>query len=471
MEKKFNFAGLVDNVNLLLKRYWREILLEAFIILCIYATLSYLNVSIVKVIDGSLIVILLALPVTIYNWISGKREKFFSDNIDLLVNINKDEFENDELIDLRLTQINYIYENKIKSAEERKLQDTIINTVSRLVLNGISTVDETTREDADKIRKRLGIEDRDESKTKGTQGSPGIKNNNGNHINNESKYKVVNELFLDAKNPLIIKSTDANNALSVYLKHEFNFPEDLGDAAKKGERICLLEHSLLCIDHEKALDGLSLISLYDSKIKFKTPLEKKDKDKLKTEEHFMEMIRKLDSSKSFEGEDFKELIDNEKVESADLEAKYKWTNENVKVDKRKAFKDELPSKYKNSFIKFSRSYAKESEPNVRAGWFSINESTYNMIYKGKKYSNFIFVINSNPDIDDQNDGVYFHFDRNTMKKYFDKKEGDTFAVNKDKDGKKIYQFYLNYEKDSELLLDNRVKSGEPVKIKVTKLTE
>lgn len=157
MEKKFNLAGLVDNINLLLKRYWREILLEVLIILGIYATLSYLNVSVVKVIDGSLIVILLALPVTIYNWISGKREKFFSDNIELLVNINKDECQSDELVDLRLTQINYIYENKIKSAEERKLQETIINTVSRLVLNGISTVDEMTREDVDKIYKRLGI--------------------------------------------------------------------------------------------------------------------------------------------------------------------------------------------------------------------------------------------------------------------------------------------------------------------------
>lgn len=241
MEKKFNLAGLVDNINLLLKRYWREILLEVLIILGIYATLSYLNVSVVKVIDGSLIVILLALPVTIYNWISGKREKFFSDNIELLVNINKDECQSDELVDLRLTQINYIYENKIKSAEERKLQETIINTVSRLVLNGISTVDEMTREDVDKIYKRLGIK---KTEIKKEQNNKDQGSKTDNDINYESKFKVVNELFFKADNPLMLKSEYTKSALFVYL----NYETELSQQKNSEKNVCLIANSILNIN-------------------------------------------------------------------------------------------------------------------------------------------------------------------------------------------------------------------------------
>lgn len=457
---KSKIMSIVHKIKLLLHLYWKELLLEAFIIILIFTVLSYLDISLVNVIDGSLIVILIALPVTIYNWIGGKRDRFFNENIELLVNINKDEFNNDELVDLRLTQVNYIYENKMKSAEENKLEHTIINTISRLVLDGISVVDEIRYEDVEKIYKRLGLK---ETKYNLNQCNSDVVGANNNKLCKKSKFNVVNDLFVEADNPLILKSDDFKSELFVYLNYETELSKQInGDTS-----VCLIANSILNVNNKDYFDNFKSFSLHDSQIKFATPLTKEDFCEFKNDESISNSIKKIHSSNSVEDKYFKELINSEEIESAELEAKLNWIDKNLRVSDRKQYRDIIRNKYENSFIKFSRSYAKASEPNVRAGWFCINESMYKMIYDDNKFSTFFFIINANPDIESQEDGICVQFDRETMKKYFDKKEGDSFAINKDKYDNKLYQFYLYYEKDSKLLLDNRVKSGEPVKIKIT----
>lgn len=279
----------------------------------------------------------------------------------------------------------------------------------------------------------------------------------------KSKFNVVNDLFFKSDNPLILKSEDLKSELFVYL----NYETELSKQINSDTSICLIANSVLNINNKDYFDNFKSFSLYDSQIKFATPLTKEDFYEFKNDESISNSIKKIHSSNSVEDKYFKELINSEEIESAELEAKLNWIDKNLRVSDRKQYRDIIRNKYENSFIKFSRSYAKASEPNVRAGWFCINESTYHMIYDDNKFSAFFFIINANPDIESQEDGICVQFDRETMKTYFDKKEGDSFAINKDKYGNKLYQFYLYYEKDSKLLLDNRVKSGEPVKIKIT----
>lgn len=463
--------------------YGKTILFQLLIIILTLAILFFLHIPFLRVVDGSLFAIVLALPVTFYNWMVGKRERFFNDNIELLVNINKDEYDNDELIDLRLTQLNYIYENKIKSDDETELEQTIINTVSRLVLNGISVNDkigydndkirydndeirydndEIGYDDVKKIYKRLEIKKKEASEENVVQHGKCYRTIKNSAKWSQSKFKVVNDLFLKSKNPLILKSDDSRTEIFVYLNQEI----ELSGQVNNERKICLIADSVLYVNNKDYFDNFKSFSLYDSKIKFAKPLTKDDFYEFKNDESISNSIKRIHSSNSVQDKYFKELINSQGIESAELEAKLNWIDKNLRVSDRKQYRDIIRNKYENSFIKFSRSYAKASEPNVRAGWFCINESTYHMIYDDNKFSTFFFIINANPDIESQEDGICVQFDKETMKKYFDKKEGDSFAINKDKYGNKLYQFYLYYEKDSKLLLDNRVKSGEPLKIKL-----
>lgn len=445
---------ITSNIKEFISTYRREILFELLMVILLAVILWSLRIPAISIVDGSLVAVMLALPISVYNWLSGKKEKFFNDNIELLIRINEEQTANDNLINLRMMQVNYIYENRIKSANKEELEKRIVNTVSNLALKDFESYKDITRDNINKIYLRLSIED-------------GAK----------SKFKMINELFIDGDN--ILEKIVNDEKLHFYMNCNVSasevekFIKFVDDASKNP---CLIVSSKFVLDDISKLDNVQYLNIFDSSIEYKEKDDEKEiakmlKDNSTDIDSLRDILKKFDDNgnkllgafETIHDEGTEEQMETEQMEDCGIKAYIEW-KEDLSIGERGEFKRKI-TKEKDNFIKFSRSYSAAEESNVRGGWFAIPKDNYEKIIG--KYKYFYFAINSNPDIKGQKGGAYLRFDAENLKKLIDKKEGDSFATNIDRNGNKIYQFYLNYEKGINFAREYRVKAGK-LPIKITK---
>ena len=104
-----------------IKDFRYEIIIEIILLIIIISAICTLDIRTDSIFNGSFIIIVLTLPVSAYNWISRKKEKFFDEKIEKLIKIseevNQEQDLSEEVIALKLMQINDIYENQMHSAK------------------------------------------------------------------------------------------------------------------------------------------------------------------------------------------------------------------------------------------------------------------------------------------------------------------------------------------------------------------
>ena len=100
--------------------------LEIILLIIIISAICTLDIRTDSIFNGSFIIIVLTLPISAYNWISRKKEKFFDEKIEKLIKIseevNQEQDLSEEVIALKLMQINDIYENRMHSADMKQLR-------------------------------------------------------------------------------------------------------------------------------------------------------------------------------------------------------------------------------------------------------------------------------------------------------------------------------------------------------------
>ena len=93
-----------------IKDFRYEIIIEIILLIIIISAICTLDIRTDSIFNGSFIIIVLTLPVSAYNWISRKKEKFFDEKIEKLIKIseevNQEQDLSEEVIALKLMQIN-----------------------------------------------------------------------------------------------------------------------------------------------------------------------------------------------------------------------------------------------------------------------------------------------------------------------------------------------------------------------------
>ncbi len=429
--------------------YIKETIFELIIVTIVIAFIYFSGTPISNIIDGSLIAIILALPISVYKWVSGKKEKFFNDNIERLIKISEEEMssevQREELIPLKLMQINYIYENRIKSKNIDKLEEAIISTVSSLVLNRIDFF--SNPEDARKrIYSRLNFDFKDEYEEQEKK------------VNISKALPMIADLFVASdKNPL--RKSTSKVDIEIYIGCTASLSNLVKGDNKLGKKYVFIADSTLNIDKIEKMDDLAFVDLFDSKIEVSDNLNEQD---FKTVENLSTTIRNFEScNNSISPKIIKGIAESLQAESAVIVANM-IKEPGLNIDDRKNFREKILNDDPGNFIKFSRSYSSNSKS--WAGWFSLSQKDYKGVIKEKNH--FYFVINPNPDAPANSGSIVLCLDKENFKKLIDEKESDTYATVKDKSGNLIYQFYLGYNDGDGYARDSRFMGSKTVKIKL-----
>lgn len=383
-----------------IKDFRYEIIIEIILLIIIISAICTLDIRTDSIFNGSFIIIVLTLPVSAYNWISRKKEKFFDEKIEKLIKIseevNQEQDLSEEVIALKLMQINDIYENRMHSADMKQLEEAITGVISNLLFNGTDLLKsgEMTKDTQEKIYSRLNFYRDDKRANKGTVS-----------MNFDETLPMVNELFIGGNKPFAV------GKVHIYLNEDIclnkiKIRDGIGNNAIF-EKYVLLAGSTLNIQGEIS-DTINSIIIHDTNINIKDEnienifdgveygVELRNKINIKDKELEELLNNLLDGDKDLEKNKIKEiLIKNKKniednlKEFLDMprnssnlkESKKEGINAEIRTvdfkikDRKEHRKKSNKERNGKEYMRFSRNYSNLDED--RTGWFSLSKSTWN----------------------------------------------------------------------------------------------